>query len=44
MKKGYWKIYGRTDDQLMLSTGEKVSSIGIAVKFPLVYDELRYTD
>ncbi|PCH34918.1 NAD(P)-binding protein [Wolfiporia cocos MD-104 SS10] len=25
-KLGYWKIYGRTDDQIMHSTGEKVTS------------------
>ena len=24
-KPGYWKIYGRSDDQIMHSTGEKVS-------------------
>jgi hypothetical protein len=24
-KEGYWKVFGRTDDQIMLSTGEKVS-------------------
>jgi non-ribosomal peptide synthetase component E (peptide arylation enzyme) len=29
IKKGYWKVYGRTDDQIMLSTGEKVSIVGI---------------
>lgn len=23
-KFGLWKVYGRTDDQIMLSTGEKV--------------------
>ena len=26
-KSGYWKVYGRTDDQIMHSTGEKVSVI-----------------
>ena len=25
MKPGYWKIYGRSDDQIMHSSGEKVS-------------------
>ena len=24
-KPGYWKIYGRSDDQIMHSTGEKVN-------------------
>ncbi|EIN05387.1 acetyl-CoA synthetase-like protein [Punctularia strigosozonata HHB-11173 SS5] len=24
-KKGYWSVYGRTDDQIMLSTGEKTN-------------------
>ena len=23
-KDGYWKVYGRTDDQIMHNTGEKV--------------------
>jgi non-ribosomal peptide synthetase component E (peptide arylation enzyme) len=26
-KEGYWKIFGRVDDQIMLSTGEKVSAL-----------------
>ena len=25
-KAGYWKIYGRSDDQIMHNTGEKVAS------------------
>lgn len=25
-KPGYWKIYGRADDQIMHNTGEKVRS------------------
>ena len=25
-KPGYWRVYGRTDDQIMHSTGEKVRS------------------
>lgn len=26
-KRGFWKIYGRTDDQIMHSTGEKVGVV-----------------
>lgn len=29
-KRGYWKVFGRTDDQIMHSTGEKVSVTCIA--------------
>lgn len=31
-RKGTWRIYGRTDDQIMHSTGEKV---GVHLSFPL---------
>jgi hypothetical protein len=30
-KPGFWKIYGRADDQIMHSTGEKVSSAGFVI-------------
>lgn len=26
-KPGYWRVYGRTDDQIMHNTGEKVKGI-----------------